>query len=197
MTRSHRCWFITNIWKSDHHLNITLGTDKNNTLSPFYMLNHWFDESEFCLISRLKSFEARTIWLQMGRAYLVTRTVLCFQCHTHQSLQHSEASRYFQTVVEPSVSVHNLRPSKVKALPLCPDLDRRKCTFAHFTARWYDSTCAFLTDCHDSTCTFLTDCHDITCTFPTDCHDSTCTFLTVTTVLVLFRLTVMTVLVLF
>ena len=155
----------------------------------------------------------------MGRAYLVTRTVLCFQCHTHQSLQHSEASRYFQTVVEPSVSVHNLRPSKVKALPLCPDLDRRKCTFAHFTARWYDSTCAFLTDCHDSTCTFLTDCHDITCafltdchdstctfltdchditcTFPTDCHDSTCTFLTVTTVLVLFRRTVMTVLVLF
>ena len=23
MTRSHRCWFITNIWKSDHRLNMT------------------------------------------------------------------------------------------------------------------------------------------------------------------------------
>ena len=27
MTQSHHCWFIINIWKSDHHLNMTLGTE--------------------------------------------------------------------------------------------------------------------------------------------------------------------------
>ena len=33
MTRSHRCWFITNIWKSDHRLNMSLGTNIKFTLS--------------------------------------------------------------------------------------------------------------------------------------------------------------------
>ena len=33
MTRSHRWWFITKIWKSDHRLNITLGTDIKFTFS--------------------------------------------------------------------------------------------------------------------------------------------------------------------
>ena len=33
MTQSHRCWFIRNIWKSDHRLNMTLGTDIKFTLS--------------------------------------------------------------------------------------------------------------------------------------------------------------------
>ena len=33
MTQSHRCWFIRNIWKSDYHLNMTLGTDIKFTLS--------------------------------------------------------------------------------------------------------------------------------------------------------------------
>ena len=32
----------------------------------FYMLNHCIDESEFCLVSRLKSFEARTVSIPMG-----------------------------------------------------------------------------------------------------------------------------------
>ena len=27
MTRAHRCWCITNTLKSDHRLNMTLGTD--------------------------------------------------------------------------------------------------------------------------------------------------------------------------
>ena len=61
MTLLHSCWFIADIWKSDHHLNIfmTLGTDIKYTLSflSIYiyidLLNHCGDESEFCLISRL------------------------------------------------------------------------------------------------------------------------------------------------
>ena len=48
----------------------------------------------------------------MGGAYLVTWTMLCFQFHTHQSLQHSKASHYFQTVAELHLSIHNLCPSK-------------------------------------------------------------------------------------
>ena len=48
----------------------------------------------------------------MGEAYLVTWTVLCFQFHTHRSLQHSQASRYFPTAAELHLSVHNLCPSK-------------------------------------------------------------------------------------
>ena len=42
----------------------------------------------------------------------MTWTVLCFQFHTHWSLQHSKASCYFQTVAEQRLSVHNLCPSK-------------------------------------------------------------------------------------
>ena len=76
------------------------------------LLNHSVDESEFCPILRLKSFEVRTSWRQMGRADLVTWTVLYFQFHTHQSLQHFKASHYFQTVAELCLSVHNLCPSK-------------------------------------------------------------------------------------
>ena len=47
-----------------------------------------------------------------GRAYLATWTVPCFQFHTHQSLQHSKASHFFQTVAELHLSVHHLSPSK-------------------------------------------------------------------------------------
>ena len=50
--------------------------------------------------------------MQMGGVCLVTWTVLCFQFHTHQSLQHSKASRYFQTVAELHLSVQDLCPSK-------------------------------------------------------------------------------------
>ena len=38
--------------------------------------------------------------------------VLCFQFHTHRSLRHSKASRYFQTVAELRLSVYDLCPSK-------------------------------------------------------------------------------------
>ena len=48
----------------------------------------------------------------MGGAYLVTWTVLCFQFHTHRTLQHSKARRYSQTVAELRLSVHDLYPSK-------------------------------------------------------------------------------------
>ena len=95
MTWSHCCWFITNIWKSDHHLNMTLGTGIVFTLSFLSAKSVCWWKSEFCLISRLTSFEARTILIQMGRAYLVTWTVLCFQFHTHRSFQHSKANHYF------------------------------------------------------------------------------------------------------
>ena len=70
MTRSRCCWFIIDIWKSDHHLNMTPGTNIKFTLTvsqlSIDLLNHCVDESELCLISRFKSFEAKTIWIQMG-----------------------------------------------------------------------------------------------------------------------------------
>ena len=72
MTQSHRCWFITNTWKPDHCLNMTLGTDMKLTLSS---LSAKSCDGEFCLISRLKSFEARTIWIQIGGAYQWNSTV--------------------------------------------------------------------------------------------------------------------------
>ena len=90
----------------------------------------------FSLSSRPKSFEARTIWIQMGRAYLVTWTVLCFQFHTHRSLQHSKVSHYFQTVAELCLSVHDLCPSKP-----CPfsqiktDMHKKKFTAWRYTFR--------------------------------------------------------------
>ena len=57
--------------------------------------------------------------MQMGWAYLVMWTVLCFQFHTYQPLQHSKANHYFQTVAELHLSLHNLCP--FKALPVCPN----------------------------------------------------------------------------
>ena len=83
VTRSHGSWFITNVWKSDLRLNMTLCTDKKFT-SSFLSANHCVDENEFCLIARLKSFEARII--QMGGAYLVTRTVLYVLSVSHTSV---------------------------------------------------------------------------------------------------------------
>ena len=55
--------------------------------------------------------------MQMGGVYLVTWTVLSFQFHTHRSLQHPKASRYFQTVAELRLSVHDLWPSNPAPLP--------------------------------------------------------------------------------
>ena len=46
----------------------------------------------------------------MGGAYPVTWTVLCFQFHTHRSLQHSKASPYIQTVADLRLSVHDFAP---------------------------------------------------------------------------------------
>ena len=60
MIRSHRCWFITNAWKSNHHLNMTLGTDIKFTLS-FPSAKSCVDGSECCLVSRLKRLEARSL----------------------------------------------------------------------------------------------------------------------------------------
>ena len=48
----------------------------------------------------------------MSGVYLVTWTVLYFQLYTHRSVEHSKASRYFQTVAELRFSVHDLCPSK-------------------------------------------------------------------------------------
>ena len=82
--------------------------------------------------------------MQMGGVCLVTWTVLCFQFHTHPSLQHSKASCYFQTVAELHLSVHDLCPSfcswfmPLKALPLCPNWDWRESAHAQmFTACRY------------------------------------------------------------
>ena len=48
--------------QTDHRLNMTLDADIEFTsLSAFYLLNHCVDENEFCLISRVKRFQARTI----------------------------------------------------------------------------------------------------------------------------------------
>ena len=48
----------------------------------------------------------------MGEAYLVAWTVLYFRFHTHRSLQHPKASRYFQTAAELHLPVHDYCPSK-------------------------------------------------------------------------------------
>ena len=97
---------------------MTLGTDKKNHshLSSCYII---VDKSEFCLISRLESFEAKTIWIQMGGAYLVTWTVLCFLFHTHWSLQHSKASCYFQPVAFCSRFMPS-KPQNSNPQPLIP-----------------------------------------------------------------------------
>ena len=76
----------------------------------------------------------------MGRAYLVTWAVLCFQFHTHRSLRHSKASCYFQTVAELHLSVHNLCPSKPCPSKPRPFAQIRTDTSAHvhiFTAQRY------------------------------------------------------------
>ena len=64
-----------------------LGTDiKLTQLSKFYLLNHCVDESDYFLISRLKSFEARTIWTQMGVTFKqVLSCVFLFMINAPQS----------------------------------------------------------------------------------------------------------------
>ena len=66
----------------------------------------------FVLYRDAKASKRGQFWIQMGGAYLVTWTVLCFQFHTHRSLQHSKASHYFQTAAELRLSVHDVCPSK-------------------------------------------------------------------------------------
>ena len=94
--QSHHCWFVTNIWKSDYRLNMTSGTDTKFTLTSLSFLSAkllcWWK----WILSSFKTqklwIEARTIWIQMGGAYLVMWTTLCVQLHAHRSLQHSKAS---------------------------------------------------------------------------------------------------------
>ena len=132
MAQSHRCWFITIIWKSDHHWNMTLGRDIKFTLRFLSAKSlcwwKWF----------LSYFKTQKLWSEdnlntSGQGLstnLVMWTILCFQFHTHQSLQHSKASHYFQTVAELCLSAHDLCPSK--PCPFAPNWDRRKCTWANF-----------------------------------------------------------------
>ena len=73
--------------------------------------------------------------MQVGVANILTWAMLCFQCHTDRLLQHSKASRYFQTVAELRFSVHDLCPSKP-----CPFAQIKIDASAHariFTARKY------------------------------------------------------------
>ena len=59
-------------------------------------------------------------------AYLVMWTVLCFQFHTHRSLQHSKAGCYFETAAE-------LHPSRILSMiyaPQCP-LPKLRLTGVH------------------------------------------------------------------
>ena len=89
--------------------------------SAFYLLNHCVDESEICLISRLKSKDNLT---EMGGFYLDMWTVLLFQFHIYWSLQevqHSKTSCYFQTVAELCLSVHDSCPSKPRPFALDED----------------------------------------------------------------------------
>ena len=62
--------------------------------------------------------------MQMGGAYLVMWTVLCFQFHTHQPLKHSKASHYFQTVAELNLSLH--APESPAPLPKLTRVCMRK-----------------------------------------------------------------------
>ena len=83
MTQSHRSWFITSIWKLDHRLNMTLGTDIKFTLS-------FLSAKSLCWRKWILSyFKTEKLWSEdnlitngWSGAYLVTWTVLCFQFHT-------------------------------------------------------------------------------------------------------------------
>ena len=90
---------------------MTLGTDMKFTLSfPCAKSLCWWKWT----LSYFKTQKlwSKDNWIQMGRAYIVMWTVLCFQFYTHWSLQNSRASHYFQTVAELCISVYNLCPSK-------------------------------------------------------------------------------------
>ena len=84
MTWSHCCWFITNIGKSDHRLNMTLGTDIKFTLSFLSAKSQrWWNWI-------LSYFKTQKLWSEhnlntngSGLSSDVTLTVLCFQFHTH------------------------------------------------------------------------------------------------------------------
>ena len=84
MTQSHCCWLITNIWKLDHRLNVTLGTDIQLTLSSLSVKPLcWWKR----ILSYLKTqkFEARTIWRQnngWGLSSDVCSAVLSSVSHT-------------------------------------------------------------------------------------------------------------------
>jgi len=66
--QSDRCWFITNIWKSDHCLNMTFGTDIKFTLSFLAAKSLcWWNYWKWILsYFKTQKLETRTIWIQLG-----------------------------------------------------------------------------------------------------------------------------------
>ena len=129
MTQSHRCWFITNIWKSDHHLNMTFGTDMKFTLS-------FLSAKSLCWWKwTLSYFKTQKLWSEdslntngQGLSGDVDSAVL--------SVSHTLVTSAFQ--VQPLLSNSSWTVSfcswfmPLKAPSLCPNWDWHKCTCANF-----------------------------------------------------------------
>ena len=135
MTRSHHCWFITNIWKSDHHLNMILGTDIEFSLSflSAKSLCWWKWILSYFKTQKLWSEgNLNTIWWglssDMDNAVLSishTSVILTFQGQLLIVL----LLTYFQTVAE-LFFCSQFMP--LKAPSLCPNYHWHECTFANF-----------------------------------------------------------------
>ena len=119
MTRSHHCWFITNIWKSDHHLNMILGTDIEFTLSFLYA-------KSLCWWKWILSyFKTQKLWSEdnlntigWGLSSDTDSAVLSVSHTSVISTFQGQLLTYFQTVAELCFSVHNLCPILLPKLPL-------------------------------------------------------------------------------
>ena len=112
MTRSHRCWFITNTWKSDHRLNMTHGTDIKFALSflSAKSLCWWKWILPYFKTRKLRS---KDNLCANGRGLSVTWTVLSFQ-FTH--IGHFSIPKPAVTFAELRLFVHDW-PSNPAPLP--------------------------------------------------------------------------------
>ena len=149
MTRSHRCWFITNIWKSDHRLNITLGTDKiHSQLSICYIIV--LMKGHFVL------FQTQKLW---SKDNLITngQGLSSDTDSAALSVSHKSVTSTFrgQPLLSNNCGTKSLcsqfMPLKGESPATLPKFRLMQVhirTFSHFTAGRYDSTCAFVTDCH-------------------------------------------------
>ena len=130
MTQSHHCWFFTHIWKLDHLLNMTLGTDIKFVVT-------FLSAKSLCWWKWILSyFKTEKLWGEdnlntNGRGLSSDVDSAMLSVHIHRSLQHSKASRYFQTVAELHLSFcSRFIPLKAQSLRL--NWGWRECACANF-----------------------------------------------------------------